>query len=31
MMGRWLGYMVFGVPFYLFVPKACRELATLRQ
>ena len=27
--GRWLDYMVFGVPFYLFVPKGCRELAEL--
>ncbi|MEP6887850.1 MAG: hypothetical protein ABI945_05960 [Nitrospirales bacterium] len=25
--GRWMDYMAFGVPFYLFVPKGCRELA----
>ena len=27
--GRWMDYMAFGVPFYLFVPKGCRELAEL--
>jgi len=27
--GRWMDYMAFGVPFYLFVPTGCRELAEL--
>jgi hypothetical protein len=27
--GRWLDYTAFGVPFYLFARKGCRELAEL--